>query len=77
MNTADYIAGLTRAHEIINEAHEKLIREHHALPPLFGFFPRRRHHEIMGASRILKEIGWRIVGAKRSAELFPDAVKEG
>ncbi|TAA54611.1 hypothetical protein [Shinella sp. JR1-6] len=80
-------AGLRRAHEILQQLHEGATREHKALPGTFLLGrPRRRHHELMAVSRMLREAGAQLMNehavllrtAKDGAhKAFLDAAREG
>lgn len=54
------------AKRLIRELHDELEREHKQLPgSVFFNLPRKRHHEIMGASRALKILYRRLQHAER------------
>ena len=53
--------GLLIAMELLHEIHEEVLQEHENLSATIFGRPRRRHHEIIAVSRVLKELGWRYV----------------
>jgi hypothetical protein len=63
-------AGLLKAHKLLSTLHDEIEEEHNRTRGwLFGLLPRRRHYEIIGASRALTELGQRIVDAHRAEEV--------
>lgn len=65
MPSLEEIQGLRKAHDLLTELHDELLLEHdQTKPTLFGS-PTKRHHEIMGASDALAELGARIVKATK------------
>lgn len=57
MSVVDYAKGLTRAHEIINAAHDRVEQEHLSIAPDFWGMPTKRQNELMAVSRELRKIG--------------------
>lgn len=63
-HAAGYRDGLKEAHRLLRNMHDNLEREHIELSgAFFGLFPRRRHHQIIGASRALCELGFEVLKA--------------
>lgn len=55
------IAGLVKAHKMLQDYLTEIIIEHRSLPGTCFFNrPRKRHHDIMIESRLLKKMGQRI-----------------
>lgn len=71
---ASYMEGLIRAHALLRQEHDRLERQHRDTPSgMFGA-PTKRHHEIMGATRTLVQLGERLLNEIRQAV---DRQKEG
>lgn len=63
MSKAD---GLFEAHSIVCALVEEIDKRHAETPSFFGF-ATREHHQLIGGSRALKELGWLLVKAHDKA----------
>lgn len=68
MSEKTYFDGLADAHKEIMALHDELTEEHEKLGGFLGLFPKRRHHQIIGASRALTELGFRILNKRRAGD---------
>ena len=55
-----YKQAMLDVHDEILKLHDELEKEHHNLSANWLGLPRKRHHQIIGASRVLVELGNRI-----------------
>lgn len=58
--------GIFAAHLIVCALVEEIEKQHKETPSFFGF-PTREHHQLIGGSRALKELGWLLVKAHGEA----------
>ena len=69
MSHIDKADGLLAAYDMVMALHDEIEVEHCGTVSFLGF-PRRRHHEIMGASRALRTL------AKQLAEAHDSVLRE-
>lgn len=61
MSKAAKHKGLQEAHKLLHAYHQEIASEHERTPASFFGRPTKRHHELLGASKALVELGHRMV----------------